>query len=291
MQCDKCGRTAVIRQRYSGLHLCDRHFILDFEAKAKRAIRRHGWLCRNDHIAVVFSINDGSRALLHFLEKLTGGRRDVTLSAIVVHDGDCRVPARSTVPSGIPCRTVSVTAESGFPPAALTQDSGGADIAVPLLEQALLHRTARRHGITKLATAACLDDEAAHVLAQVLLGTPGRLLRLPPKAAPVVPEIRPFLYASREEISLYSRLTTGTAVQDTGDRAPDAFSADVRSFLEEYGLRHPSVPYSLVSLKEQLTGEGMPMQEDVQLCPRCGEPFINSCRVCRILDGVSTHAR
>ena len=94
MQCDTCRREAIVFQPYSGKHLCPVHFLKDFEAKAKRAIRSHGWLRPGDHIAVVLSGDAAGAALLVFLVNLTADRRDIRLSAISIDPGmsGCSAP-------------------------------------------------------------------------------------------------------------------------------------------------------------------------------------------------------
>ena len=87
MQCDACRREAEVFQPYSGKHLCPVHFFKDFEAKAKRAIRSHGWLRPGDHIAVVLPGDAAGAALLVFLANLTENRRDIRLSAITIDPG------------------------------------------------------------------------------------------------------------------------------------------------------------------------------------------------------------
>lgn len=77
MQCSKCRNNSIIYQPYSGQYLCRDHFIDDFEAKAKRAIRVHRWMRPGDCIGVPQSGDVAGRALLFFLQKLTGNRRDV----------------------------------------------------------------------------------------------------------------------------------------------------------------------------------------------------------------------
>lgn len=86
MQCSKCRSEAVIFQPYSGQHLCKDHFIIDFEAKAKRTIRRYQWLRPGDHIGVVQAGGVEENTLLFFLRKLTGKRRDIQVSAIYDHE-------------------------------------------------------------------------------------------------------------------------------------------------------------------------------------------------------------
>ena len=93
MQCDACRREALIFQPYSGKHLCPMHFLKDFETKAKRTIRSHGWLRPGDHIAVVLPGDAAGAALLAFLVKLTADRRDIRLSAITVDTGISGNPA------------------------------------------------------------------------------------------------------------------------------------------------------------------------------------------------------
>ena len=87
MQCSTCRLEAVIFQPYSGRHLCRSHFILDLEAKAKRAIRVHHGMQPGDHIAVAVNGDSAGNALLFFLRKLTGNRKDIRISAIMVGEG------------------------------------------------------------------------------------------------------------------------------------------------------------------------------------------------------------
>ena len=82
MQCSKCRYPAVVFQPYSGQYLCRDHFVLDFEAKAKREIRKNRWMRPGDHIAVALTGSPGEGALLHFLSKLAANRTDLRISAV-----------------------------------------------------------------------------------------------------------------------------------------------------------------------------------------------------------------
>ncbi len=293
MQCDKCRKKAVIHQRYSGLHLCRDHFIADFEAKAKRAIRTHGWLTRGDHIAVDLSGGGAESALLYFLSQLTGLRRDVTLAAIIIEDwnavnSDVSKARAFAASLGVACIPASFAEEYGITPADIGREPCSADPGN--LRRPLLHRVARRQGITRLALGTSLDEEAGCVLTQLLRGTPDRLLRLPQEVAGPVSEIRPFMYAPLPEIGLYSHLRIGHNVPEPRPTPGDVFSADVRSFLREYTLGHPSAPYSLVGLSERLAAFDMPVREGVRVCDRCGGLYYDTCTVCRILEEVRCHA-
>jgi tRNA(Ile)-lysidine synthase TilS/MesJ len=87
MQCSTCRREAIIFQPYSGRYLCGDHLIRDLEAKAKRAIRVHHGMQPGDHIGVIMTGGPASSALLFFLQKLTGKRKDIRVSA-VIPEGD-----------------------------------------------------------------------------------------------------------------------------------------------------------------------------------------------------------
>ncbi|MCK9580912.1 MAG: hypothetical protein M0Q92_10765 [Methanoregula sp.] len=84
MQCSKCRNEEIVFQPYSGQHLCHDHFIADFEAKAKRAIRVNRWMQPGDHIGVVARGDPAGSALLFFFRKLTGNRKDIRVSGITV---------------------------------------------------------------------------------------------------------------------------------------------------------------------------------------------------------------
>jgi len=84
MQCSKCRQEAIHYQPYSGQYLCEKHLVADIESKAKRTIRQHKGMYPDDHIAIILSGDPAERALLFFLNKLTGKRRDIRVSGIVV---------------------------------------------------------------------------------------------------------------------------------------------------------------------------------------------------------------
>jgi len=95
MQCSRCRKEPVVYQPYSGQYLCRDHFIADFEAKVKRAIRMHRWMQPGDHIGVPVTGSSSGRALVFFLRNLTEKRRDIRVSPIpsCQEYGDCQTPA------------------------------------------------------------------------------------------------------------------------------------------------------------------------------------------------------
>jgi uncharacterized protein (TIGR00269 family) len=289
MLCSKCRRQAVLYQRYSGLHLCKAHFIADFEAKAKRAIRTHRWIVPKDRIAVALSGGKDSSALLYFMKKLVGARRDITLSAITIDEGiegyrDTRVAARIAESIGTDLVVASFEEMLGLTVDGVVRAKGDrlSCSYCGVLRRQCLNRTAKDHGITKLALGFNLDDEAQSVLMNVLRGDTDRLLRPVDPVDGLIPRIRPFLSIPEREVALYAFLNVEGFEIGRCPYSHNALRADVRSILNDYDWRHPSTKHALVNLGEHLASCGVPPGTRTSPCPTCGEPCIGECRSCRM---------
>lgn len=291
--CSKCRRPAIIFQRYSGLHLCKTHFIADFEAKAKRAVRIHRWIHSGDRIAVALSGGKDSSALIYFLSKLLGKRRDISIFAITINEGirgyrDCRVAAGIAGRLGIEHLTASFSEEFGVTLDEIVKERGDrlSCSFCGVLRRQLLNRTARQNGATGLALGFNLDDEAQSVLMNVLRGDTDRLLRQITPVEGLIPRIKPFLYIPEREVALYAFLHVEGFELGRCPYSHNALRADVRTLLNDYSWRHPATKYSLVSLGERLAQTGTPSGTAGTVCRNCGEPFIGECQPCRILSEV-----
>ncbi len=173
MECDRCGRDAIVFQRYSGLHLCGDHFQRNLAARVKRTIRARGWIRTGDRIAVALSGGASGSSLLHFLSAHFGMRPDLSLVAITVDEGgdlsrDTHRIQRFVEGMKIEWAGTSFTEEFGDNP---VTDAG--NLPVPcrdLLRNHALNSLAGRMGATKLALGTTLDDGARSVLLSVLRG-------------------------------------------------------------------------------------------------------------------------
>jgi hypothetical protein len=129
MQCSKCKNESIVYQPYSGQYLCRDHFINDLEAKVKRAIRVHQWMRPGDHIGVPLVGDSAGKALLFFLDKLTGNRRDIRVSAIPACEGFVEYLERAR-DSGITKIAIATTLEDAVASAFadILQGNGGRHI-------------------------------------------------------------------------------------------------------------------------------------------------------------------
>jgi tRNA(Ile)-lysidine synthase TilS/MesJ len=292
MKCDRCGRDAIVFQRYSGLHLCGDHLQRDLVARAKRTIRAHGWIRAGDRIAVALSGGTNSSSLLHFLSAHFGMRPDLSLAAITVDDGtglsrDMNRIERFAEAVGIEWAGTSLAGEFG---GALETVRGHLPVSCRnILCNCALTSLAGRVGATKIALGTTLDDEACSVLRSVLRGEQERLLGGPHPGECAIPRIRPFLRIPSREVALYAQLNLpgngGAPCLDAGD----PLESGVRQILDEYTTRHPAAPFSLVSLSEALLEHSVKERGEPRPCNGCREQCAITCPARRILDEVKGH--
>jgi tRNA(Ile)-lysidine synthase TilS/MesJ len=231
MQCDKCRNEAVLFQPYSGRHLCRRHLALDIEARAKHSIRSHHWMKTGDHIAIVLPGDKKSAALLLFLKKLTAGRRDIRLSAVLAGD---RVAGMDELSAAM-----GVAESLRIPCIEIPRPGGNGD--------------PEGTGITKLALAFTLDDIAREVLVQFLSGTAERLVHPPSAGTGPVPVICPFIAVPSDEVDSYwDQEGTGISLPACTPGA-DPLSRDVETLFRSYHHRHPATGHALLNLAEGLS--------------------------------------
>jgi len=293
MLCSKCRRPAIIYQRYSGLHLCRNHFVADFQAKAKRAIRTHSWLLPGDSIAVALSGGKDSAALLCFLHGLVSERPDLRLFAVTIDEGisgyrDTAVPVKIAEKIGVKHHIFSFREEFGTTVdeiVGLRGDSLSCSYC-GVLRRRLLNTAARKLGATRLALGLNLDDEAQSVLMNTLRGDVERLMRGDKHREGLVQRIKPFMYIPEREVALYAYLHVEGFATGRCPYAHNALRADVRSLLNDFAWRHPSTRHSLVRLGEELASLDIVRGSEPGVCPECGEICGEICRSCQMLSEV-----
>jgi uncharacterized protein (TIGR00269 family) len=295
MQCDRCRKEEVLYQEYSGQHFCKQHFEADFERKAKHEIRRHRWLVSGDRIAVAFSGDANSSALLRFLKKLTSNRRDIQISAISIDEGirryrDPGIMQEIAGMAGADSIRESFSERLGITVDEIAYQKGIAQACTycRVIRNYLLNKTAIEHGITKLALGDDLDDVAASVMKEVLQGNAGILIYPDRTGTGKIPMIRPFISVPKKEVALYATLQD---VKYDKSRCPydiRPFEKDIQDMLDEFSTRHPATKFALANLKENMastcTGANV-----IPSCQHCGEPSEGICMNCRIIDEVTAN--
>jgi len=216
MKCIRCGRAAVIYQRYSGRHLCAEHLIADIESRAKRVIRQNQWLVRGDRIGGVSGL-PGSAPLGMFLDHLVAERHDISIVRIC-------------------------------PP-----QSSGDTSRVAWYQR--LSQMLSESGVTRIALSDCADDLAELTLYQVFTGdTDGLLSSGIPGLT--LPYIQPFREIPAEELRIYYLHQPGVLTDGTTDYPPivyrDRIWTDIHSLLEYFSSHHPSASHALRRYRDNL---------------------------------------
>jgi tRNA(Ile)-lysidine synthase TilS/MesJ len=250
MDCDRCGRPAVIFQQYSGLSYCAFHLAEDIRRKGKKTVRHHAWLKSGDRIAFPCSGELSSIALMDFLNALINGRKDIGTLAIV--SGDLRELKTWANISGI-CET-----DMNFvvPAGQFTrgQVPGIADLYRRRDEtEQFLASVARKNNATTLAMPYSLLDHAEWTLWKAVNGEfPGSGGKKQ-KNGDTFRIIRPFMHIPDEELAIYARSVVSHHFPGAGrDPLPGQERTLIGRLLEEFGRGHPGAQFALVNIREEM---------------------------------------
>ncbi len=294
MKCQRCGRTAVVYQKYSNAHLCKPHFIEDVERKIKRDIRKFRMIGRGDRIAVALSGGKDSTVLLYVLHRIFKDRKDLELLAVTIDEGiggyrehTLKHAVRLTGELGI--RHVIRSFEDGF---GTTLDElkkkkeQAACTLCGVLRKNLLNRTARELGADKLAIGHNLDDEAQTILMNYLRGDVDRLKRMSPGIIQpgLIMRIKPLRSVPEKEVALYGFLNDLPVSTDECPYAGEALRNEIREIINNHEVKHPGTKYSLLGGFDAISSALLPPDTRIVQCIKCGEPSSeNICKTCRLL--------
>jgi uncharacterized protein (TIGR00269 family) len=298
MRCSKrtCPNPAVIHQKYSGLHLCEAHFVEDVERKVKREMRKQLMVERGDRIAVAVSGGKDSSALLYMFKKIFHDRKDLEFFVLSVDEGinGYRSITLSNAEKmaerlGVDFFRVSFEEEFGF---MVDEIAARGFEQAPctfcgVLRRKLMNKKAKELGATKVATAHNLDDEVQTILINYIRGDIERLGRLRGRREEFVPRIKPLKDVPEKEVALYAILADIPIITDGCPYAARSFRFTVKQMLNELERKHPGTKYSLMRGYERLS-ELLPKAHPgrkLLRCERCGDASASRiCKACEILD-------
>ncbi|MFB6302187.1 MAG: TIGR00269 family protein [Haloferacaceae archaeon] len=320
MECDKCGRAAVLHVAYSGAHLCGPHLRRSVEKRIRRRIRRDGLLpddaTPEDPETWVIGLSGGkdSVVLTHVLADTFGRDPRVELVALSIHEGiegyrDESLSAARELLDGLDAEVRHVEAsyaeELGVEMDDVV-DEDPMDMApcayCGVFRRDLLARHAADLGADKLLTGHNLDDEAETALMNVLEGDIERMAehfdaslgafdeRHDP--GPFVPRAKPLRDVPEKEVALYAHTADLPVHAAECPHASESFRAEIQELLLDLEERHPGTRHSVLSGYEELAalaareyrGDDGP---DLGECERCGSPTGREvCRKCRLVEAV-----
>ena len=246
MDCDRCGRPAVIFQPYSGLSLCAHHLIDDIRRKSKRTVRIHSWIKPGDRIAFPCSEDPSGIALQDFIRALVNGRKDISTAGIVPEQYDTTGfrPGKS----GADQEEVSrLHGRDRF------QETNDPFRELNEREQ-ILRQAAKRENATVLAMPYTLEDHAEWALWKAVCGEipgPRGAGRMRGTAFRV---IRPFMHIPAAELAIYGQTVAGMVSPGTGGCEQLSRESLIGRLLEEFSLGHPGARFALVNIWDDISG-------------------------------------
>ncbi len=297
VKCSKCNKEAIIFQKYSGMHLCKKHFIEDVERKIKLTIRKHFNIQKNDIIAIALSGGKDSAVLLFMLHKIFDKRPDIELIAITIDEGiegyrehTLKTAKELTAKLGVRhiIRSFEDEFDTTLDDVIAKEREKGACSYCGVLRKTLLNKTAIEVGATKLATGHNLDDEAQTILLNHLRGEVSRMVKLaqPHALEGLVLRAKPLRFIPEKEVALYALVNDLPVDFSECPYAHEAIRGEVRDMLNDFEVAHPGTKYSLLKGFDTMAPIISKEYTDIELakCRICGQACsLGICQACKLL--------
>jgi len=320
MDCDKCGRDAVMHAAYSGAHLCDEHFRASVEKRVRRRVREDGLLSAaatpEDPETWVIGLSGGkdSVVLTQILHETFGRDPRVELVALSIHEGiegyrDESLAACRELTADLDIRHEVVGYEEEFD---VRMDDVAEEDPMDMAPCAycgvfrrdLIEEYAEALGADKLLMGHNLDDEVETALMNLFEGDISQIAKHfdaslggfdeRHESTEFVPRAKPLRDVPEKEVALYAHLRDLPAHITECPHASEAYRGEIQQHLHELEENHPGTRHSIIAGYEKLAklaarerrGEGGEA-ENLGDCERCGSTTGRDvCRKCRMLEAL-----
>jgi tRNA(Ile)-lysidine synthase TilS/MesJ len=241
------------------MRLCREHFEEDVHRKIREELRRTGLFGREARLVVGLDGSRKSAAIAFILKDLFRRRRDISLLAIIIDEGEGTTPASSQAAEvaeelGVACRVLKMPSSSEL----------NAPHAIRSREKIqMLIKAAEENQAGVLVTGETLEDEAGRIFLCLLQGDVDSAIQTcaekredakerSEEQAVAVARIKPLQRIPEREVRLYA-LGRHLGLDDAGD------AAEVRGqrwaakmMLCDFDCRHPGTCYSLLRGMEKI---------------------------------------
>ena len=296
MKCSYCSREAIYFQRYSGKHLCRRHFISFFEKKVRAVIKKYKMIEPGDRVAIALSGGKDSVTLTKLLSELYDGRRDIEFLAITVDEGiegyrEKTLKVAKEVTKSVGIEHYVARFEDNFSVKLDEMVRVGEKLPCSycgVFRKYLLNKAAKELSASKLATAHNLDDESQTILMNFINADIDRLARLIPQRDQegLIRRIKPFMEVYEKEVVTYGLLKKYPLIFDECPYSYFPVRAFVRDFIYELERKYPGRKISILRSFEKLSECLRITNPQIELnrCNICGEPTSQKlCQACKLV--------
>ncbi|WP_135826421.1 tRNA 2-thiolation protein NcsA [Halorussus ruber] len=310
MDCDKCDRESVMHAAYSGLHLCEEHFVASVDKRVRRRIREDDLVPsdatpENPQTWVIgLSGGKDSVVLTDILHRTFEKDPRIELVALTIHEGiegyrDQSVDAceELTDELGIPHELVTYEDEFGVRMDDVVEkdpENMAACAYCGVFRRDLLSRYAEELGADKLLTGHNLDDEAETALMNFLEGDVAQIAKhfdaslggfeersdgsgAREEQDDFVPRAKPLRDVPEKEVALYAHVQDLPAHITECPHAEEAYRGEIQELLYQLEENHPGTRHSIMAGYEELAelaAEEFGAREEGRAelgdCERCG---------------------
>jgi uncharacterized protein (TIGR00269 family) len=296
--CDKCKSPAITFIRYSGMHLCKKHFKEFVEKRVKKELRKQRKLEPNEVIALAVSGGKDSIVMMHLLHKILKKRKDLEFHAITVDEGIKGYRPESINYAKKNCEALDIEHHiiSFKDIIDITMD----DITkLPIqttpcsycgvFRRKCLNTKAKELKATKLATGLNLDDTAQSILMNFVRGDMARMARLGPHEKVqkgLVPRIQPLRIIPEKESYLYALLKNIEFYDGECPYSERALRGKYREIINDLEKDTPGTRHAILQSHDSISKallESFPPAK-LKKCQECKEPTLNKiCKACGMI--------
>ncbi|HIH39944.1 MAG TPA: TIGR00269 family protein [Halobacteria archaeon] len=298
-RCDKCSYESFYFQRYSGMHLCQKHFKEDVERKIRSTIRKNK-IKKGDKIAVALSGGKDSSVALYSFNNIFKNWKNLEIVAITIDEGISGYRDRAIENSrlltkrlDIDQRIVSFKEYFGYTTdeiASLERDKGICSFC-GVLRRKLLNEVALEENATVLVTGHNLNDESETVLLNIIKGDIERLARFSPSKVQegLIPRLKPLSSIPEEEVILYAQLEDLPTKKERCPYIDEAMRFEIRQIIKNLEEKHPGTRYAIMKSFYELEDvlRAKYSKKNLGKCKICGSPCIGEiCQPCNLLSSI-----
>ncbi len=295
LTCSKCSQPAVTFIRYSGAHLCEKHFVEFVDRRVKSEFSKQRKLPQNSKLAVALSGGKDSTLALYMTKKIFEKHRGFEIIAITVDEGisgyrpeSIKAAKKVCKKLGIKHYITSFKDRLGFDLDDIKPQSGE---LLPcsycgVFRRFCLNKMAKEHDATALVMGHNLDDMAQSIIMNIFKGVPQKLARLGPHKniqPGLVPRLMPLRTIPEKESYLYTMLKDLPIYDGECPYAIYAQRGFFRDMLARAEEATPGSRHAILSFFDQTIETISKSFPPVELneCKQCGEPTNQQlCKTC-----------
>ena len=256
--CTKCKKPAVTYIRYNGTHLCKDHFLLYFDRRVKKDIKKQGKTVGKSKKAIALSGGKDSTVALYVIHDLYSNRKNIDLFAITVDEGiknyrdnSIKYTIKNCKKLGIEHHIISFKDIIGKTMDEIhkIKDELGDCSYCGVFRRICLNKKAKELGAQNLITGHNLDDMAQSILMNFVNGDIQKLARLGPhkKVQPgFVPRMFPLRLIPEKEVALYAILNNIEFHEGECPYSTDALRGYFRDIINNLEYKTPGTRHAIL---------------------------------------------